>query len=94
MSEPYCEHLALDSHPASTALLTQVVRNRTLAGYDPDEWGVWVTWADLEAELVPAERAACELARALAAIESVGGVPARVAPIARQAAMWALGGEA
>ena len=93
MSEPISEHLALDSHPASSALLAQVVRHRPLAGYEPDEWGVWVTWTDLEAQLVPAERAACELARALAAIESVGGVPPRVAPMARQAAMWALGGE-
>ena len=33
-------------------------------------------------------------ARALAAIETVGGVPPRVAPMARQATMWALGGEA
>ena len=40
MSEPTCEHLALESHPASAALLAQVVRNRPLAGYEPDEWGV------------------------------------------------------
>jgi hypothetical protein len=88
------ERLCLDSHPASTALLRQIVRGRSLAGYEPDEWGVWVTWPVLEAGLVPSERAACELARALAAIESCGGVPPRVAPIAREAAMWALGGEA
>ena len=91
--DPGSEHLALDSHPASSALLAQIVRGRTLVGYDPDEWGVWVTWSDLEAGLVPSERAACELARALAAIESCGGVPARVAPIAREATLWALGGD-
>ena len=62
MSEPTCEHLALDSHPASTALLAQVVRSRPLADYEPDEWGVWVTWSDLQADLIPAEQAACELA--------------------------------
>ena len=93
-ADPMCEHLALDSHPAAVALLAQVVRGRDLAGYEPDDWGVWVTWTELESALVASERAACELARALAAVESCGGVPARLAPIAREAALWALGGEA
>jgi hypothetical protein len=92
-ADPVCEHLALDSHPASTTLLTQLVRGRAVPGYETDEWGAWVTWTTLHAALVGSERAACELARALAAIETCGGLPPRIASIARQATLWALGGE-
>lgn len=88
---PSAEHLALDTHPASLALLAQILRGRPLTGYEPDEWGVWVSWDELERSLVTSERAACELARAVAAIETCGGVPPRVAPIAREATAWALG---
>ena len=91
--DPIAEHVALDSHPASSALLAAVVHGRSLARYEPDEWGAWVQWERLAANLVASERAACALARAIAAIESCGGVPPRVAPIAREAVVWALGGE-
>jgi hypothetical protein len=92
-ADPVCEHLALDSHPASTALLTYVVRGLEVPGFETDEWGVWVTWPTLHAALAGSERAACELAQALAAIETCGGLPPRIASIARQATLWALGGE-
>lgn len=90
--EPTTEHLALDTHPASLTLLTKVVGQRTLDGYEPDEWGVWVTWEALRGALGDTERAAIGLAHAIADIETVGGVPYEVAPVARDAAVWALGG--
>ena len=93
VADAICEHLALDTHPASLTLLTALTRGRPLVGYEPDEWGVWVAWPTLSAQLEVDERAACELARALAAIETAGGVPTRVAAIAREAAAWALGAE-
>jgi hypothetical protein len=86
------EHLAFDSHPAALDLLTELVDGRTLSGWEPDEWGAWVTWNELVETLDAGERATVGFARAIAGIETIGGIPARVTPMARVAAEWALGG--
>lgn len=64
--DPTAEHLALDTHPASLTLVAQIVRGRTVCGYEPEEWGARVSWKRIGAQLVTTERAACELARAVA----------------------------
>lgn len=85
------EHLAFDSHPAALDLLSELIDGRTLPGWEPDEWGAWVTWDRLVETLDDGERATVGLAHAIADIETIGGIPARVAPMARAATEWALG---
>ena len=72
------QHLHLDDHPQSLAVLGVLFAHRVdravETGYEPTEHGAWVDWDALETSwLSSTERAAVVVARGIAVAEGHGG---------------------